>query len=387
MIHHICRSLTLLVPAVAVCNATPTPLEAQMAGQPHASRACEWTIADRPLRTLDGDVHQLTQVAGAAVLPGDRLVIADGMSMEVMAFDANGSILRRIGGSGGGPGEFRSIAWVRSYRADSIAVYDPVGGRLSVLGPDLSFARSVPLSQTSRVLIIGVLGPLADGRFVMAERVPQAARRTGLLQDTLRFRVAHADGRPGFAIGTFPGPERFISLDQGFSVVHVPFGQNPIYLGHGAAFYAIVGDTLFMRDLDRDQATMRALPLPDSGRAIRAGDLDAYVQQRVEQADRNRAVALDRLLRSIPHGDRVDPYVSAATAPGRIWLRVAGALGRRNVWSSISNTAEMEGRLALPLGDVIVGGTDSTVVIARPDALEVPSVYEFLLRGECGLGN
>jgi hypothetical protein len=82
----------------------------------------------------------------------------------VLVFDSSGTLLTRLGRSGAGPGEYRSIRKVAISNLDSIYVSDWGLGRLTVYSPDLSFVRSQPFPYTSDLV-------LADGSFVVAQQI------------------------------------------------------------------------------------------------------------------------------------------------------------------------------------------------------------------------
>ena len=67
-------------------------------------------------------------------------------------FNATGKLLKVVGRSGAGPGEFRMISSIAITRDDSILVMDPLLQRLSVFSPTMDFVRSIPMPQLRRML-------------------------------------------------------------------------------------------------------------------------------------------------------------------------------------------------------------------------------------------
>lgn len=59
-------------------------------------------------------------------------------------YDASGEYLQRLGRPGEGPGELLDPEYLAVDEADSVLVFDRGTGRLTVYGPDLGFARTVP---------------------------------------------------------------------------------------------------------------------------------------------------------------------------------------------------------------------------------------------------
>jgi len=62
------------------------------------------------------------------IYAGDRL-------SELLVLDGSGKLIRRLGGLGGGPGEFQGIGAVHLLSNDSLFVYDPAAQRATVYAP------------------------------------------------------------------------------------------------------------------------------------------------------------------------------------------------------------------------------------------------------------
>lgn len=86
----------------------------------------------------------------------------------VLVFDTAGTIIRRLGTPGSGPGEFRVIRRVLHGPGDSIFVTDWGTGRVTVYAPDLTLVRSHAVVNQPDLI-------LADGSFLIAEQLGGAA--------------------------------------------------------------------------------------------------------------------------------------------------------------------------------------------------------------------
>jgi hypothetical protein len=80
---------------------------------------------------LDGapESHEFGRISGLVSDHEGRIYVADGS--EIRVFDPSGTLVRRFGGAGAGPGEIRSaqsIGWI----GDTLAVLDPGNGRLGL---------------------------------------------------------------------------------------------------------------------------------------------------------------------------------------------------------------------------------------------------------------
>lgn len=140
-----------------------------------------WRVSDEPLfviRASDGSEENiLLDPASVDVDTRGRIIVADGYQAgwdEVLVFDSTGSLERRMGGEGRGPGEFGQLWWAEAYRGDSIVAFDMSGDRLSIFGPEGRFARmvrqpSLPMPERERgvgVFTAGVEAAFGDGHFL-----------------------------------------------------------------------------------------------------------------------------------------------------------------------------------------------------------------------------
>ncbi len=98
-----------------------------------------------------------------------RFVTISARRDRVVVFDSLGKLMRTIGRYGAGPGEFRRLASAMIGRGDSIFAFDVENQRVSVIGPDLTFARSF-----SSVAFSGF--QMDDGTIVVAQQIPGTGR-------------------------------------------------------------------------------------------------------------------------------------------------------------------------------------------------------------------
>jgi hypothetical protein len=83
----------------------------------------------------DSPIATIGQVRDILPLP-DQLLVADGMTNRILAFDMDGSFLKAVGRDGEGPGEFRNPQSMIQMRDGSVLVAD-LTARLTQLTADL----------------------------------------------------------------------------------------------------------------------------------------------------------------------------------------------------------------------------------------------------------
>lgn len=84
----------------------------------------------------------LGRVMGAAFDGRGRIFVADDVNQRVSVFGADGRLLRHLGRSGRGPGEFERPWLVALDARDTLFVWDAGLSRVSVFTPELRFRRS-----------------------------------------------------------------------------------------------------------------------------------------------------------------------------------------------------------------------------------------------------
>jgi hypothetical protein len=99
---------------------------------------------------VEGDEeYELHDAVGSIRLVDGRLVVANAGSSHLLFFDSLGRFIKRAGGRGGGPGEFRWLTAVYTHGNDSMLVVDGAGNRLSVFDTSGRFTRLAPADSVS----------------------------------------------------------------------------------------------------------------------------------------------------------------------------------------------------------------------------------------------
>ena len=110
--------------------------------------------------SIDDPVVGFSNIGAVAVDPDGNVYVLELQDVEVRVFDPSGTPLRRIGGSGEGPGEFtqpRSIGfrgdtlWVHDSRQRRISMFSPDGMLLTTF-PGIAAMESSPQSQATSIL-------------------------------------------------------------------------------------------------------------------------------------------------------------------------------------------------------------------------------------------
>ncbi len=117
---------------------------AQPAPRTYTPPAAVRTI-DATARRLNVDAVDFVRIVSVVPRADGSLVVADAGAFQLLFFDRTGRRVRTVGRGGGGPGEYRDISGLTALRADTLAVWDRDLRRISILAPDGTYVRSIPL--------------------------------------------------------------------------------------------------------------------------------------------------------------------------------------------------------------------------------------------------
>lgn len=231
-----------------------------------------WTVGDDPvlhIGVIDGaQEYQFSFINGLFQDDG-RIVVGDYRAGNVRFFDLEGTYLAEFGRPGDGPGEFRQLGWVWSYRGDSLVAWDQRGRRLSFFDREGTFGRSVsaspivrpePLSPGEEVVwTAGGLGrPLSDGTFL------------GSSGDTFRGRLGERVVGEGYLIRFSPEGDSLASVGpyggemelRDFSqapVISTPFARGWFSAPHASGIYVGFGPRIEIHDVSFDEGLRRII--------------------------------------------------------------------------------------------------------------------------------
>jgi hypothetical protein len=101
-------------------------------------------------------------VSGLREMPDGRLMITDGISQVVAWVDLEAGTMEQIGKEGQGPREYRTPDALFPWPGDSTLLVDLGNGRLTVLGPNGEFTRTMPIARQVGDLLVVVLPSAVD---------------------------------------------------------------------------------------------------------------------------------------------------------------------------------------------------------------------------------
>lgn len=145
-------------------------------------------------RLESDDLPEVGTVSAAIFWGPGGIVLADGAAGHLWHMAGLlAPSLRPLGRKGSGPGEFVGPRWVSSCGGDSLAVWDPPSGRLTILSPQLQPAREAReiASRTSKLIACGA--STAQLLLARTARHPNQGIQieTGRLADGTPYSITH----------------------------------------------------------------------------------------------------------------------------------------------------------------------------------------------------
>jgi len=156
-------TIALLVFPVVVATGTDSALEATA----RITQCKDCTITATSVVSLgpaDGPGAFASRPYSAALDARGRyyVVTPETVNETPLVFNSNGTFLRRLGRAGEGPGEYRAPSVILATRDDSIVIVDDRLARITVLSPDYSLVRTIPVPPN-----ITSAAYLQDGSFIV----------------------------------------------------------------------------------------------------------------------------------------------------------------------------------------------------------------------------
>lgn len=315
-----------------------------------------WMVDHRPELEI-GEVegppeYQLNQVRGAVRFPDGTVVVANGGTNDLRWYQADGRFTQRVGGGGGGPGEFISLDAVASYRGDSLAAWDGRQRRLSVFGGDGSFGRSATLPDLTSVSAT-LRAVLPDGSVVLqptGTSEDYLRMKSGERRDTATYLRFAADGRLAGKIARRAGRE-YLAVRAGpvISQRNLLFGRDSYVATAQERVFVGESDRFVIDILDFGGGMLASIRRAGELRPVPPGDLARARDAARQAANRNREQAARMAGVALPGADAEVPARSTVPAfdrllgdsEGYLWVRdFLAAPGDVPRWSVF----DMEGR-------------------------------------------
>ena len=353
-----------------------------------------WHLTPEPILHLGDETkpaEQFVRIVNAFRLRGGTVVVINSNNPpDLRFFSETGAHLTTVGGPGGGPGEFRSIAAAYYVPPDTLLVHDPGAGRNTFISTTGEFLGSVNVdlsTERSRIGFVTLYGRFNDGTLLarpnalMPRDPPYGTGRTSTTWWRVRYDGSFVDSLVRYPDIDYyrPGGQTASRVTFGRRTLAVADGEN-LYIGTGEEGYEIrIHDqtgrlhTILRRAYDPRPVTDEMVA------TLKQEGLDAA--QSPESRTRIERWWADRQLPAIlpPHGRRL-----LRDAADNLWIEEYQARGDVPAWSVFDAEGRWLGIVDMPDGfrplDI---GRDYVLGVRRDDLdVEHVQVYDLIKPGQ-----
>lgn len=318
------------------------------------------------------------EIAGGGFLNDSTLAVADRIGHVVHLFSTSGKLLRSVGKTGSGPGEFRGIhrVWVVG---DTAVILDQNLGRITLItekGVVGSFLAGTIKGPAIRALLPG-------GAFVTTS--PINVQRRGLNGPELWYdsvELAVERGERSMILGTFLSAVRLIDVSKQFSVISAPYSPTLSVATVGNYVFVSDGSQTIRRYTSQGEqrGTIKITWQPEVlSRASYASWIDYYAEN-----SRGQDKSVVRRLFDPVKSVRLAPVVARVmeSRPGWLWLEQYRAPhdGRSVGVMAVSAEGEPIVQGALPARSAVLAATRGMLAAIQRDDDGVETVRLYAIR-------
>jgi hypothetical protein len=355
---------------------------------PAWSDADAWRLTQQPVVDIGGlegePDYELYHVASAFRMPDGRIVIGNGGSHQIRFYDEAGVHLLDAGREGEGPGEFRTISWVRAYRTDSIAVYDLALRRISIFGADGHFARSFPVKAMEESGMGRADDVFEDGSVLVRafSGMPSDADRKVARPIEPRYSIG-PEGDFEDSLCAYPGAEVIMHSFESMGLVYFGpplFGRSTYYAVRGNRIYVASNDSYEVRLLARDGSLQSIVRRQYENLEVTDADIETFKEQQLSSdMPSGMRDPMAEVLDNSPIRETMPAFDSLIVdRMGNLWVeeynRPNDTVPR---WTVFTSEGEMLGTVSFPDRFDLQEVGDDYVLGAWEDELEIEHVLMY----------
>jgi len=327
--------------------------------------------------------EEFVGITGLVRLPEGGVIVADA-SLTLRQFGADGRFVRRIGGAGNGPGEFRTISRLGILGSDSLIIWDHALRRFTVLPLDGLSPLVFPGPAVSGFVFIVDFAP--DGS-ALGIQVPSLVLGDMVAGTTIRppveiLRIMPSTTRVD-TVARLLGSKSYIAPGRHSMVLSVPFSPNPQCVADGRMVHCGVGDQFQILTYSAEGRLYRIVRLKVDNRPLPRWAISKYVEQRVEHSRSPEARAELREVYSIlPYPDRLPAFDGLIVDSERnLWVMDYVLPGDRLTrWHVFDREGRLVALVELPADFTVFAASAREVLGVARDSLDVEQVQILRIR-------
>jgi hypothetical protein len=359
------------------------------------------TLGARPRLVMGSNAdsaYRFRQVRGVMLLSDGRIAVADGASMQLRLFNAQGRFLCASAGKGTSTGQLDNMHWAQRLRGDTIAINSGFS-TIALYSSNGQFVRAANFpprveSPAMRMLLVTML----NSRLGVSTPLPRVTPRPlgTKWTDSLSLKVVTDTSDATRALGTFP----HVELQQ------VASGPTSIWLSSIATFaasedrfYVGFGNRYEVKVYTHDGTLQSIIRRAWKPTPITDDDWEHWVVEWSKLWVRSTGAERERDIQKV----REDPWAEENPAfsqflvdrTGRLWVReahwqdaiAAGSLldtpAIPSSWSVFDPRGRWLGDVTMPTGfKAFEIGGDYVIGVQRADGINQVVIYDLRARAQ-----
>ncbi|MDE0103173.1 MAG: thioredoxin domain-containing protein [Bryobacterales bacterium] len=201
-------------------------------------------------------VSTIGRIPGGLMLDANRIVLADGLSMNLFFVDISSGEVRTVGRRGQGPGEFQRVRTIGRTEQGGVFVDDFIAARVTVFSDDGTLVETIPYKPVSfrgHAMVPRPVGVQADGAIIFRDADPIFSERpNGPYRERISLLALKRDGSRA-EIADLPGREmvRRNYGGVGFNAYEKPFSYSSLEAVAGSLVVVVDTESGYLSGYDR----------------------------------------------------------------------------------------------------------------------------------------
>lgn len=349
--------------------------------------AATWQLDSVPFVDIgardDDTLAILGRPHSATLLPDSLVVVGDYQLRELRVFDLAGKVVRTIGRSGEGPGEFRTVSGVHRC-GDSLHVYDTRVSLYLVFDSDGGYVRQYRATGPDRFPMQTPFAAACNrsGQFIKHSYWRLQPEGPATVRPSVVLWLSAADGTGVVDLGDFPGPDLHVLPGYGNTGL-LPMGRVTLVAIGSDRAYVGTADSSTIHTYRLDGTLLSTITAPFEARAATDADREwfKYLDTLGREQTWKRMEA--RLWSEARFPERLPAYTALLVdAEDRLWVRSFPRDSSSVVrWVAVDAAGRFQGSVDLPAAlEVTEIGPQYILGLVGDPASEVRRVRGYRLR-------
>jgi hypothetical protein len=321
-----------------------------------------WVLADRPeLELGSGDFTDeggFFRVRDVRLLSSGDVLVVDGGSRELRWYSPAGELVRSLGRSGEGPGEFRSLAWAMVLGDTAVVAFDAALLRLTLFSLESGETRTWTVAATDSLQWATVVRPFPDLALVVSGNLPMGesaeATRSGRVRPRMAFAEYGWNGEPRRTlVRDLPGMEFFQGELGSRRVQGTAVFPRVTVASPGSTFLVVAANEgPFVTVVDRSSGEVREVRWQQELAPVERRHVEFFIDDLVGQAGTGEGASqLRQMLEQVPVLEHFPWYDQMVVSDrDEIWIREYPVPGSDEaLWRVVDVEGSIRAVLTMPI--------------------------------------